>query len=146
MWFVALNTGLCCVTATCLFTTPRRISQGFTAAAKRCADAFGVLIFLFDPSPRVFSWFVRCALCFCVISTVVLVLWFSGLNPLCSDPYKSLTGYKTNLYKSRGVPGLCSVHFASPSLHYFNPLHCRFGFFFLPQKKSFPSQSHFRTR
>lgn len=40
------------------------------------------------PSSKAFSWLIPCALCFCVISTIVLVLWFSGLNP-APDPDKS---------------------------------------------------------
>lgn len=109
-WVVSLGTVSCCITVTGLFTSFCRVSQDFVAAAKRCADALSVLMLLLDtsPPPRVFSWIIRCALCFCVLSTVIRVLWFSDLNPLRNDLYKSLISHQTNLYPSRGVPALCS--------------------------------------
>lgn len=43
---------------------------------------------LTSPPLQAFSWLLPCALCFWVISVIVLVLWCCGLDPARSDPDK----------------------------------------------------------
>lgn len=88
---------------------------------------------LTPPPLQVFSWLIRCALCFGVISTIVLVLWFSGLNPAPDDPYKSLTA--TRLIPTSPALSRAALRHRLPTL--FHHPRCRIALLCL--LKSFPS-------
>lgn len=81
IWFASPATASCHAEVTRPFTTSPHLSPDFGGAAKRCADAFAILILLLDPSPQAFPRFIRRVLCLCVILQLASYFSFLALIP-----------------------------------------------------------------